>query len=114
MAGLHHTHELSSIPIGQRELSDALNGILAGSLRQAGVGLALFYALLPAWYLVQLTGPAQTSMSLSTALLSVGLLAGAFWFERNQLPAYLAHPAAALIAAAVILNCLFLLVSVPE
>ena len=106
--------ELGSIPISKRELSDALNGILASSLRQVCVGLALFYALLTAWYLVQLEGPAQTSMSLSTALLSFGLLVGAVWFERNQLPALMAHPAAAVIASAVILNCLFLLVSVPE
>jgi signal transduction histidine kinase len=106
--------ELGSIPISKRALSDALNGILASSLRQVCVGLALFYALLTAWYLVQLKGPAQTSMSLSTALLSFGLLVGAVWFERNQLPAFMAHPAAAVIASAVILNCLFLLVSVPE
>ena len=78
--------ELGSIPISNRALSDALNGILASSLRQVCVGLALFYALLTAWYLVQLKGPAQTSMSLSTALLSFGLLVGAVWFERNQLP----------------------------
>jgi signal transduction histidine kinase/ActR/RegA family two-component response regulator len=53
-------------------------------------------------------------MSASTALLSLGLLAGAVWFERNQLPGWLAHPATAVIGAAVILNCLFSLVSVPE
>jgi signal transduction histidine kinase/CheY-like chemotaxis protein len=53
-------------------------------------------------------------MSLSTGLLSFGLLAGAVWFERNRLPPRYAHPAAALIAGAIILNCLFLLVTVPQ
>ena len=37
---------------------------MAGFLHSlAVVGLALFYALLTAWYLVQYDGPAQTNMS---------------------------------------------------
>ncbi|HMI90340.1 MAG TPA: ATP-binding protein [Polyangiales bacterium] len=100
--------------VSERAIDDALNGVLATSLRPVCVGLALFYALLTGWYLTQLQGNAQLSMSGSTALLSLGLLAGAVWFERNRLPSWLAHPAAALIGSAVILNCLFTLVSVPE
>ena len=102
------------LEIADSAIDDALNGVVAGSLRQVCVGLALFYALLTGWYLTQLTGNAQLSMSGSTALLSIGLLVGAVWFERNRLPNWLAHTAAAVIGAAVILNCLFLLVSVPE
>jgi signal transduction histidine kinase len=98
----------------QEALVDALNAIVAVSLRPVCVGLALFYALLTAWYFANLEGAAQANMCLSTALLSVGLLAGAFWFQRNRIPPGLAHPAAALIGAAVILNCLFVLVTIPE
>jgi signal transduction histidine kinase len=109
--------ELGPIDVGgvsEEALRDALDSLLAASLRPVCVGLALFYALLTGWYLVQLEGSAGTSMGLASGLLSIGLLAGAFWFERNRLPLRFAHPVAALIGAAVILNCLFLLVSVPE
>jgi signal transduction histidine kinase len=108
------TSELGSIEVSDQALKESLDGLLAGSLRQVCVGLALFYALLTGWYLTQLGETTQATMSLSTALLSIGLLAGAFWFERNRLPVRFAHPAAALIAAAVILNCLFVLVSVAD
>ncbi len=103
-----------STEISRKALDEALNAILAASLRPVCVGLALFYALLTAWYLVQYEGAAQTNMSLATGLLSFGLVVAAVWFERNQLPSWLAHPAAALIAAAVILNCLFSLVTLPQ
>jgi signal transduction histidine kinase len=53
-------------------------------------------------------------MSLSTGLLSIALVVGAVWFERNRVPPQLAHPAAGLIGVAAILNSLLLLVSVPE
>ena len=109
-----YTTELGSVEISDKALADALDGILAASLRPVCVGLALFYALLSTFYFVQLEGPPQSSMSQSTALLSIGLLAAAVWFERNQLPSGLAHPVAALIAAAIILNCLFLLVTVAD
>ncbi|MGD8860952.1 MAG: ATP-binding protein [Myxococcales bacterium] len=101
-------------PVSREELRDALNGILAGSLRPVCVGLALFYALLTAWYIYELDGASRMTMALSTALLSIGLLAGAVWFQRNRVPGWLAHPAASVIGIAVIVNCLFLLVSVPE
>src|SRR5258706_335494 len=115
MIDASHPSELqSSTEIGGKALDEALDGILAASLRPVCVGLALFYALLTAWYLVEYDGLAQTNMSLSTGLLSLALLAGAVWFERNRLPPRLAHPAAALIAAAIIFNCLFLLVTVPQ
>jgi signal transduction histidine kinase/ActR/RegA family two-component response regulator len=100
--------------VERQAIDEALNATVASSLRPVCVGLALFYALLTAWYLVQYSGAAQTNMSLSTGLLSFGLLAAAVWFERNKLPPWLAHPAAAVIAVAVIFNCLFLLVTVPE
>jgi signal transduction histidine kinase/CheY-like chemotaxis protein len=110
----YETTLTESVEIGGKALDEELNAILASSLRPVCVGLALFYALLTGWYLVQYDGPAQTNMSLSTGLLSLGLLAGAVWFERNRLPPRFAHPAAAVIAGAVILNCLFLLVTVPQ
>ena len=84
-----------ALEIADSAVDDALNAVLAASLRPVCVGLALFYALLTGWYLTQLTGSAQLSMSGSTALLSIGLLVGAVWFERNRLPNWLAHPAAA-------------------
>jgi signal transduction histidine kinase/CheY-like chemotaxis protein len=83
-------------------------------MRPVCVGLAFFYALITIWYLVQYEGPVQNNLALSTGLLSFGLLAGAVWFERNQLPGWLAHPVAAVIGVAAIMNSLFLLVSVPE
>src|SRR5437870_2837397 len=100
--------------VDQHALEQALNAILASSLRAVCLGLALCYALLTGWYLVQYSGKAQLDMSASTALLSLGLLASAVWFARNHLPAWLAHPVAALIAVAIGSNCLFLLVSVAE
>ena len=109
-----HGSGASPLEITNRALDDALNGVLAGSLRQVCVGLALLYALLTGWYLTQLDDSARLHMSGSTALLSIGLLVGAVWFERNRLPSWLAHTAASVIGAAVIMNCLFLLVTVPE
>ncbi|MFI5308186.1 MAG: ATP-binding protein [Polyangiales bacterium] len=108
------TATATATAVEREALDEALEGTVAGSLRPVCVGLALFYALLTAWYLVQYSGAAQTNMSLSTGLLSFGLLAAAVWFERNKLPPWLAHPAAALIGVAVVFNCLFLLVTVPE
>ena len=103
-----------SSEIANGAIDEALNGVLASSLRPVCVGLALLYALLTGWYLTQLEDSARLHMSGSTALLSLGLLVGAVWFERNRLPNWLAHPAASVIGAAVIMNCLFLLVTVPE
>src|SRR5207248_10021298 len=104
----------SPIEISQQALDQALDAILGSSLRPVCLGLALGYALLTGWYLVQYSGQARLDMSASTALLSLGLLAAAVWFARNQLPAWLAHPVAALIALAIGSNCLFLLVTVPD
>ena len=106
--------DLDPNAINRAALDQALNGMLATSLRPVCLGLAFFYALLTGWYLVQYDGAAQVNMSLSTALLSIGLIASASWFARNQLPARFAHPAAGLIAVALISNCLFLLVTVPQ
>jgi signal transduction histidine kinase/CheY-like chemotaxis protein len=114
MAALNTAIPESSVEISDLTLSDALNAILAASLRPVCVGMALLYALLTAWYLLQYDGTAQTNMGLSTGLLSLALLVGAVWFERNQLPAPYAHPVAAVVASLVVLHCLFLLVSVPE
>jgi signal transduction histidine kinase/CheY-like chemotaxis protein len=100
--------------ISRDALDRALDGMLATSLRSVCLGLAALYALLTGWYLVQYDGAAQINMSLSTALLSIGLIASSSWFARNQLPARFAHPTAALIALALISNCLFLLVTVPQ
>jgi signal transduction histidine kinase len=112
------TAQKSELPdsseINRHALDQALSGILASSLRSVCLGLALFYALLTGWYLTQYDGPVQLSLSSSAALLSLGLLAGAVWFARNQLPAWLAHPVAALIAIAIGSNCLFVLVTIPE
>ena len=45
--------------------------------------LALFYALLTTWWFYTLEGPGMVTMAMSTALFSLGLLAGAVWFERK-------------------------------
>ena len=102
-----------STTIDRRAISGALDAVLAASLRPVCVGLGLFYALLTVWYGFELEGEPRNSMSLSTGLLSIGLVVGAVWFERNRLPPRFAHPAAALIGVAAILNALMLLVSVP-
>jgi signal transduction histidine kinase/CheY-like chemotaxis protein len=101
-------------PIDRAELREALDGILASMLRPVSVGLGLFYALLGVWYAVSLAGAARTTMTASTTLVSAGLVAGAVWFERNRLPARLAHPVTSVMAAAVIVHGLLLLVTVPE
>lgn len=95
-------------------IRDALGGVLATSLRPVCVGLGLFFSLLAGWFLFQLEGPARTTMASATGLLAFGLVVAAVWFERNRLPARAANPVAALIGMAVVLNCLMLLVSVPE
>jgi signal transduction histidine kinase/CheY-like chemotaxis protein len=99
--------------IDRRVVNHALTSVLAASLRPVCVGLALFYALLTVWYWFELEGEARTTMSLSTALLSIGLVVGAVWFERNRMPPRFAHPAVAVIGIAAIVNALLLLVSVP-
>ena len=100
--------------ISREALDEALNETLAESLRPVCVGLALFYALLTAWWFYTMEGPGMITMAMSTALFSLGLLAGAVWFERNVLPAQYAHAAAAFIGVAIIVNCLLQLVSIPE
>ena len=114
MASRASAKTVQSAEISESALDEALNGILAASMRPVCVGMALLYALLTAWYLLQYDGTAQTNMGLSTGLLSLALVVGAVWFERNQLPARYAHSVAALIAVPIVLHCLFLLVSVPE
>ncbi|MDH5675215.1 MAG: ATP-binding protein [Myxococcales bacterium] len=96
------------------ELQHALDEVLAGSLRPVCVGLALFYALSTAWYLTVAGGDNRGMLALAAGLLSLGLLAGAVWFERNEVPGWLAHPASALIAVAVVVNCLYVLVCDPD
>ena len=100
--------------IDRAELREALDGILASTLRPVSLGLGFFYALLGVWYFVSLDGAARATMTSSTALLSLGLVTGAIWFERNQLPSRLAHPVSAVMAGAVIVHGLLVLVTVPE
>ncbi len=119
--------------VAESAVRGAMNAMLAESMRPICVGLALFYALLSIWYGHQLAsspstgetlsialGPLTVRLSsgalipLSTGLFSFGLLAVAVWFERNKLPARFAHPVAATIGLAVIVNCLVLLVSSGE
>jgi signal transduction histidine kinase len=109
---------------------DAMNGVLADTLRPICVGLALFYALISTWYVFDwvmldtdgvgkvaldfgflgLSLPEFALRPLSTGILSLALLAGAFWFERNRLPPAAAHPVATLIGVVVVINCLVLIV----
>ncbi|MET0389612.1 MAG: ATP-binding protein [Polyangiales bacterium] len=130
-------HAVEFVPpepsISAEEVQHALNAQLADSLRPICVGLALFYALISTWYVGLFAATPDASSShaielgwlglsltggalrpLSTGLLSLGLLAGAVWFSRNQMPPRLAHPVAALLALAVIGNCLLLLVTGAE
>ncbi|HEX7478582.1 MAG TPA: ATP-binding protein [Polyangiales bacterium] len=119
--------------IAESAVREAVNATLAESLRPICLGLALFYALLSIWYghlLASAPGHddaltisigaltlhlySGALMPLSTGLFSFGLLAVAVWFERNKLPPKLAHPVAATIGLAVIVNCLVLLVSSAE
>jgi signal transduction histidine kinase/FixJ family two-component response regulator len=93
-------------------VDEALDGMLAASLRPVCVGLALFYALLTAWYLVQYDAAEQTNLSLPTGLFSLALLAAAVWFERNQLPLAAVRVVTAAIGVAIIFTCLMQLVGV--
>ncbi len=121
------------VTVDDTAIRDAMNTVLAESMRPICVGLALFYALISIWYVHELTtaavaGPPITialgsltlhlasgaMMPLSTGIFSFGLLTAAVWFERNQLPASLAHPVAAGIGALVIVNCLLLIVSAAD
>jgi signal transduction histidine kinase len=111
----------------------ALDALLAESLRPILVGLALFYALISVWYVGEFAATPEASSAsmlelgafglqlseramrpLSTGVFSLGLLAAAVWFARNRLPAELAHPVAAVIGLAVVLNCLVLIVTGAE
>jgi signal transduction histidine kinase len=119
--------------IGQAAIQHELNVVLADSLRPICVGLALFYALISIWYMGQFAATPDASPSvalefgpwslqllaaamqpLSTGVFSLGLLASAVWFSRNKLPPRLAHPVAALLGCAVIVNCLVLIVTGAE
>jgi signal transduction histidine kinase len=119
--------------ISRAAIQQALNAVLADSLRPICVGLALFYALISVWYMGQFAttpdasstltlelGPwhlqllAAALRPLSTGIFSLGLLASAVWFARNRLPPHAAHPVAALLGCAVIVNCLVLIVTGAE
>jgi signal transduction histidine kinase len=119
--------------ISQAAIQQALNAMLADSLRPICVGLALFYALISVWYMGEFTAAPEPSSNvmlewgalrlqlvaaamrpLSTGVFSLGLLASAVWFARNKLPARLAHPVAALLGCAVVANCLVLIVTGAE
>jgi signal transduction histidine kinase/ActR/RegA family two-component response regulator len=119
--------------IGPRDVQRSLDAQLAESLRTICVGLALFYALLSVWYVGQFAATADALAAhaygleafgleltggalrpLSTGLYSLGLLAAAMWFSRNQLPARLSHPVAAGLGLLVVLNCLLLIVTGAE
>jgi len=93
-------------------VDEALDGMLAASLRPVCVGLALFYALLTAWYLAQYDAGEQTNLALPTGLFSLALLAAAVWFERNQLPLPAVRVVTAAIGVAIIFTCLVQLVGV--
>jgi signal transduction histidine kinase len=116
--------------ISREDVQHALDLLLADSLRPICVGLALFYALISIWYVAEFTatpdssavdaiefGPLGLQLAvgamrpLSTGIFSLGLLAAAVWFSRNKLPAELAHPTAAVLGVAVIVNCLVLIVT---
>jgi signal transduction histidine kinase/DNA-binding NarL/FixJ family response regulator len=115
MSRAPHSDALPRSPeISSRAVDEALDGMLAASLRPVCVGLALFYALLACWYLLQHEGPVEATLSWSTALFSFGMLAAAVWFERNQLPAELVRSVTALIGAAIIFICLLILVTIPN
>jgi signal transduction histidine kinase len=111
----------------------ALDTLLAESLRPSLVGLALFYALISVWYVGEFAATPEASGAamlelgafglqlsaramrpLSTGMFSLGLLAAAVWFSRNRLPLEFAHPVAAVVGLAVVLNCLVLLVTGAE
>ena len=118
------------VTVSPEEVRAALNGMLADSLRPICVGLALFFALISSWYVLNLAtthsrdvavlefelggvGIALSAFALrplSTGIVSLALLAGAVWLARNRLPPLLAHPVAALIGVVVIINCLVLIV----
>ena len=119
--------------IAQAAIQHELNVVLADSLRAIFVGLAFFYALISIWYMGQFAatpdataslalelGPWHLQLSaaamqpLSTGIFSLGLLASAVWFARNKLPPQMAHPVAALLGCAVVVNCLVLIVTGAE
>jgi len=102
------------MPVDQSLVDAALDEMLASSLRQVCVGLALFFALLAVWYASHLEPSARNLMGPASGLMSLGLLTAAVWFERNKLPPKLANPVAGVIAIAVVGHSLLLLVAVPE
>jgi signal transduction histidine kinase/CheY-like chemotaxis protein len=109
---------------------EAMNGVLADTMRPICLGLALFYALISIWYVFEFateSGEAMGGLALelgffglslpeyalrpmSTGVVSLGLLAGAVWLSRNRLPPNAAHPVASLLGVVVIINCLVLIV----
>jgi signal transduction histidine kinase/ActR/RegA family two-component response regulator len=139
MADSSQTTSTSGLPshagatISQAEVQHALDGLLAESMRSIFVGLAFFYALISIWYVGEFTsapeptagvvlelGPLSVQLlpgamrALSTGVFSLGLLASAVWCSRNKLPPEAAHPVAALLGCAVIVNCLVLIVTGAE
>jgi signal transduction histidine kinase len=106
-----------------------MNGVLAENLRPISFGLALFYALISSWYVfdwvfldvaagtatidvgfLDLWLPEYALRPMTTGVVSLALLTGAFWFARNRLPPTAAHPVASLIGIVVIFSCLVLIV----
>jgi signal transduction histidine kinase len=106
-----------------------MNGVLAENLRPISFGLALFYALISTWYVFDwvfldvaagtatidlgflgLGLPEYALRPMTTGVVSLALLTGAFWFARNRLPPTAAHPVASLIGIVVIFSCLVLIV----
>jgi signal transduction histidine kinase len=117
------------VEVSRVAVRDAMNGVLADTLRPICLGLALFYAVISIWYVVEwvlldnedagkamdlgflgVSLPVFALRPLSTGIVSLALLAAAFWFARNRLPPMAAHPVASLIGVVVIINCLVLIV----
>jgi signal transduction histidine kinase len=116
--------------VSSNAVREAMNAVLADSLRPISFGLALFYALISSWYvfdwvlldptaagtasidvgLLDLWLPEYALRPMTTGVVSLALLTGAFWFARNRLPPTAAHPVASLIAIVVIFSCLVLIV----
>ena len=116
-----------NVKISEDEVRAALNGVLADAMRPICVGLALFYALISSWYVLDFaTTPDLGQLVIVELRASVPAARGTLrrsrrewsrsvyvrrgWFARNRLLPALSHPVAALIGIVVIINCLVLIV----